>query len=316
MLNSEPQINSLNNNVTIDLMDNYSNTIYDISGVNNEYQITDTEEEPVEETPDSIPEEILAQLDILVEEAHAEIPVNSESLKVSETTSRFSSAIWYDKIKTKTVSLAGLGGIGSYTAFLLGRMQIQNLCIYDDDVVEVGNMSGQFYGNSHLGQSKVYATSNILKDFSNFYSIIGASERYTSENSPTQIMICGFDNMLARKIYFESWLNLVENSQDDKSKCLFIDGRLAAEEFQVFCIRGDDTFNIDRYMKEFLFKDAEADETICSYKQTTYMANMIGSIIVNLFTNFVANECEPLFDRDLPFITTYDAATMYFKTEI
>ncbi len=46
------------------------------------------------------------------------------------------------------------------------------------------------------------------------------------------------------------------------------------------------------------------------------MANMIGSVMVNLFVNFVANECDPVFPRDVPFLTTYDASTMYFKVEM
>lgn len=66
--------------------------------------------------PDSSPlskeeEELLAQI---VEEAHSEIPVNSGSLLVDESTSRFSSAIWYEAIQRKTVILAGIGGIGRF----------------------------------------------------------------------------------------------------------------------------------------------------------------------------------------------------------
>ena len=91
---------------------------------------------------------------------------------------------------------------------------------------------------------------------------------------------------------------------------------MAAEEFQVFCIQGNDIRAMELYEKEWLFDDSEAEETLCSYKQTTFMANMIGSIIVNLFVNFVANECEPLFPRDVPFLTTYDASNMYFKVEM
>ena len=133
-------------------------------------------------------------------------------------------------------------------------------------------------------------------------------------SSATSIMICGFDNMEARKVFFNSWKKYVELRPDSEQKhCLFIDGRLAAEEFQVFCIRGDDKYNINRYDNEFLFSDSEADETICSYKQTSFMANMIGSIIINLFVNFCANEVGAC--RDLPFFTTYNAIAMYFKTE-
>lgn len=89
---------------------------------------------------------------------------------------------------------------------------------------------------------------------------------------------------------------------------------MAAEEFQVLCIKGDDEFNINRYKDEFLFSDEEAEETICSYKQTTFMANMIASVMVNLFVNFIANRCNPIIDRDVPFYTSYSAETMYYKT--
>ncbi len=39
--------------------------------------------------------------------------------------------------------------------------------------------------------------------------------------------------------------------------CLFIDGRLAAEEFQVFCIKGSDNYSMHRYSHDYLFSDEE-----------------------------------------------------------
>ena len=54
------------------------------------------------------------EIDSIVEEAHQEIPVNSATLLVDEATSRFSSAIWYEKIQEKTIVLAGVGGIGRF----------------------------------------------------------------------------------------------------------------------------------------------------------------------------------------------------------
>ena len=46
------------------------------------------------------------------------------------------------------------------------------------------------------------------------------------------------------------------------------------------------------------------------------MANMIASIMVNVFVNFVANECNPLMPRDVPFLTQYSADTMFFKVDM
>ena len=262
-------------------------------------------------------EEEQAILDQAVEDAHQEIPTNSATLLVDEATSRFSSAIWYENIQKKTVILAGVGGIGSYVGFLLARMKPASMFIYDDDIVETVNMSGQLYGQSDLGRPKVFALAEMIRNYAGYSSVFAISERFTDESEASDIMICGFDNMAARRLFFNKWVNHVQSKPEEERKnCLFIDGRLAAEEFQVLCIKGDDEYNINRYNNEFLFSDAEADETICSYKQTTFCANMIASYMVNLFVNFCANQCEPLIDRDLPFLTTYNAETMYLKTEV
>lgn len=275
----------------------------------------------VEDNGDSISfelsEEEQAILDQAVEDAHQEIPTNSATLLVDEATSRFSSAIWYDNIKKKTVTLAGVGGIGSYVGFLLARMKPAFMFIYDDDIVEAVNMSGQLYGQSDLGRPKVSALAGMIRNYAGYGNVFAMIERFTDESEASDIMICGFDNMAARRLFFNKWVNHVQSKPEEERKnCLFIDGRLAAEEFQVLCIKGDDEYNINRYNDEFLFSDAEADETICSYKQTTFCANMIASYMVNLFVNFCANQCEPIIDRDLPFLTTYNAETMYLKTEI
>lgn len=241
------------------------------------------------------------------------LPNNPESLIVETATSRFSSAIWFENVKSKEIVLAGLGGIGSYVAFLLGRLQPYKLYLYDPDTVENANLSGQLYSAQHINNSKVNGISSQLCYYANFYNVSSSASYYKPSSVSRPVMICGFDNMEARKIFFQNWLNN-QVSREYPEKCLFIDGRLAAEEFQVLCIRGDDQYNIKRYQEEFLFSDEEAEPTICSYKQTTFMANMIASVMVNLFVNFVTNECDPIIQRDLPFFTSYRADNMYFKT--
>lgn len=242
------------------------------------------------------------------------IPLNSESLLQDDSTARFSSAVWYEEIQKKVIILAGLGGIGSYVAFLLARMKPRSLFLYDDDDVEFVNMSGQLYSFTDVGKKKVNAIANMISNYAGYNSVFAIPEKFTEDCEASDIMICGFDNMQARKTFFKKWLNHVNSKSEEEQKhCLFIDGRLAAEELQVFFIQGNDDYNKANY-ENYLFSDDEADETVCSYKQTTFMANMIGSIIVNLFTNFVANEImEGL--RDLPFKTSFEAESMMFKTE-
>ena len=244
----------------------------------------------------------------------------SKTFFMSETTSRFSSAAWYNKVQEKDVLIAGLGGIGSYVCYLMSRLKPAKITLFDPDFVELANMSGQLYCMENIGQSKVVAMVEMMHSYSDYCNITGLSQRYFFDSITKDIMVCGFDNMTARKIFFNKWVShLRSKAPEDKKHCLYLDGRLAAEEFQVLCIRGDDEYNISRYEKEWLFEEYEAEATLCSYKQTTFMANMIGSVMVNLFVNFCANDIDgeehPAFERDLPFLTTYDAQMMMFHTE-
>lgn len=242
------------------------------------------------------------------------IPVNKESYKIKDNTSRFSGATWFNAIQESTITLAGIGGIGSFALFMLSRMQPKQIFIYDDDRVEMANLSGQLYSKKMIGEFKVDAMAKMIKDFSDYHATMASRSRFDSDSNPTDIMICGFDNMEARKTFFEVW-NKHASKSEHPEKCLFIDARLAAEEFQVFCMTGTDKYYIKKYVAEYLFRDRDAEHTLCSYKQTSYCANMIGSIMINLFVNFIANTLNPVIKRDLPFKTYYDASLMFFKTE-
>lgn len=277
-------------------------------------QISDNIAEQVQLSPEE--ESMLAQV---LESEHQEIPVNSQTITVDETTSRFSGAIWYEEIQKQVVTLAGVGGVGSYVGFLLGRLKPQRLIIYDPDRVETVNMSGQLYGQTDVGNYKSVALSIMIRNYANYNNIVALNDRFDANSEATDIMICGFDNMEARKVFYERWKQRVlsyPTGSNDRKKCLFIDGRLAAEEFQVLSIQGNDDRAMKEYEDKWLFSDVEAEETICSYKQTTFMANMIASVMVNIFVNFVANRCNPIIDRDVPFFISYDASTMFTKVEM
>lgn len=244
------------------------------------------------------------------------LPPNSPTLLVDEYTSRFSGAEWYDSIRRSKVIIAGLGGIGSHLAFNVARMSPSAMVMYDDDIVDPTNMSGQLYNQLDIGCKKVNALGIKLKAYTSTTQFYCIPEKFTPESETGDIMMCGFDNMAARSNFFHAWERHLEGkSEEEKSKCLYLDGRLSLTVMQVLCMTGNDSYNMERYEKEFLFSDAEADETVCSMKQTTYLASMIGAVMTNLFTNFIANTHEPFIPYTLPFFTEYDAQYMIFKIE-
>jgi len=261
-------------------------------------------------TPDETTSEPPAQIEEPL------IPLNSPTLLLDESTTRFSGAEWYNEIQKKSIIFGGIGGIGSNATFQLSRMHPASLVMYDDDTVETVNMAGQLYSRNDVGKAKVAAIYDMISAYTNMQNIYAIRGRFTERDEAGDIMMCGFDNMEARKTFFEKWLEHVEAKPTEEQKnCLYLDGRLSIDCLQVLCITGDDRFNINRYRSEFLFSDEEAEHTACSMKQTTYLACMIGSIMVNLFTNWVANSLDPIIPYDLPFFTEYDAQNMIFKTE-
>lgn len=236
--------------------------------------------------------------------------------EIDETTSRFSGAEWFDTIRSMEITIAGIGGIGSYLAFLVSRLKPEHITLFDNDVVEPANMSGQLFNSMQIGTEKVRAMGEIMGSFSDYYRCNLFAELYAGQRV-SDIMMCGFDNMKARKKFFESWMNHVKETDEEKRKnCLYVDGRLGMEELQVYSIRGDETDLMRRYETEFLFDDSEAENVPCSMKQTSFMAAMIGSIMTNILVNFATNINTPIDIRTMPFITLYDATDMRMQITV
>ena len=252
-----------------------------------------------------------------VEEAtHSEEPVAPVVYNTqlhSVTTTRFSGAEWFNKIHEQNIIVGGAGGISSWLAFLLARTNAGEITIYDNDKVEAVNLAGQFFGVHDVGQSKVYAVANHVREFADYYDLNYNNSRYDIYCNASPIMMCGFDNMEARKLFFNKWKSYLR-TRFDPSNFLLIDGRLSAECLQVLCVQGDDAQAIKTYEEQYLFSDEMADATVCSYKQTSFMSNMIAATMVNIFVNWCANQAGSF--RPVPFFTEYDAVTMQYKLKM
>ena len=283
-------------------------------------QIAESENPAIEAT--RIVDEAMEELGLQSPEAPVlENPSDNEEQKASDyfienETIRFSSAEWFKKTQEQTVLIAGVGGIGSWCSFLIAKLHPSIIYLYDMDTVERENLAGQLYRKTDYGRPKVFALADTIEDYTGFKNVYTFNQEYTADSPFEKVMICGFDNMNARKTFFNRWKFGVDSFPEEKrNECLFIDGRLTANELQIFCIVGDDTYSMNKYETEYLFSDDEASSEICSFKQTAYMANIIGGLITNLFVNFCANLCNPVMPKMLPFKTAYISEYMFFKLE-
>lgn len=213
---------------------------------------------------------------------------------------RFKDAPWYPKGESINIIIGGAGGIGSWVAFLIARAGFKPV-IFDDDILEEHNIGGQLYRTKDIRKGKVNALSDIIKDFSNT-SIIAYEERIEAGSLTGPYIIAAFDNMTARRDMFDNWCK--EHSFEE-STALFIDGRLTAEQMQIYCIKGNDIIGQNNYRENHLFDDSEVEDAPCTMKQTSHAAAMIAAHITGFFTNHFTNVVENDTTRAVPFKWEY-----------
>jgi ThiF family len=220
---------------------------------------------------------------------------------------RVKGAEWFPLLFKKDIMVLGQGGIGSWVSLLLSRIGC-NLYIYDMDTYEEHNMTGQVVGKSGIGKKKTIAMKELIAELSPDCEV-NCEEKYVEESPTNDIVICGFDNMEARKTAFGNWKRYVEETricgEGGEKLCFFQDGRLLAEQMQIFNIPGDRSDLIEKYEKEYLFDDAEVQEAECTFKQTSHCAAIIAGKMVGYLTNWIANiHTTPAF-RVVPFDYEY-----------
>lgn len=207
---------------------------------------------------------------------------------------RFKDLEWVGGLKNlPPIIIGGVGGIGSYLALYLSRQEL-DLILFDNDIIDNTNMSGQHYFYNEINTLKTEAIAKQIKDFSDID--VETYGFYDKNSVASPIMFSAFDNMKARKIMFHNW-----KSQEDRM--IYIDGRLNAESFEIYLITPK---NEDKYENKYLFDDEEAEEPLCTMKATTHCGAIIAGFMTAGFVNYVTNTHLKFNMRELPFKLSYD----------
>ncbi|XP_067108200.1 ubiquitin-like modifier-activating enzyme 5 isoform X1 [Osmerus mordax] len=121
----------------------------------------------------------------------------------------------YEKIRSFTVAVVGVGGVGSVTAEMLTRCGIGKLILFDYDKVELANMNRLFFQPHQAGLSKVEAAEHTLRNINpdvrfethnynittmdNFTHFMERVSHGGLENGkPVDLLLCCVDNFEAR----------------------------------------------------------------------------------------------------------------------
>lgn len=194
---------------------------------------------------------------------------------------RFSKAAWFEPLQNLNPLVIGAGGIGSWLTHFLARAGAKPV-VFDMDRYDVNNIGGQLCKLSSININKAIALGKLIDDMLGENQVIYFDSAYTEESSAYPFTLCAVDDMNVRKLAYEKWLNLGDKRE------LFIDGRMGAEIFQVYTA----TKQNDNYMDSW-FPPEEAVTLPCAYKATSHIGSMTASIMVNVLTNYLAEDVVP-----------------------
>lgn len=224
---------------------------------------------------------------------------------------RFEDASWFKRAENSTVAVLGAGGVGSHLTFGLSRLGIKQIFIIDFDEFAVENFAGQLFLKDTLGNKKVSSVKGFCESVnSNLPNIIDVPSYFDDIEISCDVIFSCVDSMAGRKIAFDKFLA-------NPYQKLFVDARLNAEFLQIFTIDKSNESNVQRYQTEFLFRDEDVEDAICTFKQTTHFAQIISGMMVNVFTNWCDNQNRKEMNkparRKLPFKIEFEGLKMNYE---
>lgn len=179
--------------------------------------------------------------------------------------------------------MIGTGGIGAITAITLSKMGIEELHIWDPDIVSEENIATQFLTPTSLGFHKVTDVGNSISEFSDETAVKMFVKRVNRDTklSYSPVIVSAVDTINARKEIWEAV----------KGKFVwYLDARMSAEEFQLYTVKpGSDWY------ETFIHSLDESDvpELPCTEKATIYTAAMAAGWIGAAVKSYVTDRSFP-----------------------
>ena len=155
----------------------------------------------------------------------------------------------------KRIDVIGVGATGSYIVWLLSKIGLSNIHIWDFDDIEEHNIPNQCFMLKHIGSSKISAMKEMVKDGAGV-DIIGHEEKVEKNQRLGNIVFLLVDTMSARKLIWDNLLKYKINVEH------VIETRMSASSGRVYTINPCKPAHIKSW-EETLCGDDEAEVSSC-----------------------------------------------------
>jgi sulfur carrier protein ThiS adenylyltransferase len=206
---------------------------------------------------------------------------------MSDTSHRFerqADLVPQTRLQELLVTVIGVGAIGRQVALQLAAIGVRRLQLMDFDHVEATNVTTQGYRAADIGQSKVSATTNDVRQIDASVEVESVEDRFRPKMQIGEAVFCCVDSISARSAIWKAVA----------PTCHFwSDGRMLGEVMRVLTVK--DSSDRDHYVTT-LFDQTEAEPGRCTARSTIYTANIAAGLMLHQFARWLRGQ--PV-DRDL-----------------
>lgn len=190
------------------------------------------------------------------------------------------------------VNIIGVGGIGSAVALALVKLGINELRLWDNDILEEFNIPNQLiYRVGDSGKPKSAAAAEILKSYDRELRIQEMG-LFNSTNALDGLVISALHSMekdeQGREGRIGVWQAL-KNTTNNTSVPLYLDGRLGGEILELYTIRPFAIKDIEIY-EQSLFPDSQAAQLPCTARAIIHPALVIAGLVAAQITRWFRKE--------------------------
>ncbi|MCX6282473.1 MAG: sulfur carrier protein ThiS adenylyltransferase ThiF [Bacteroidetes bacterium] len=117
-----------------------------------------------------------------------------------------------EKLKNRTVGIAGCGGLGSNCAVALARVGVGTLILADFDVVTESNLNRQYYFLSQVGEPKAPCLKRVIHQINPSVSVIAYEVKLDPEHilryfKDCDVIVEAFDQADQKEMIIETVLS-------------------------------------------------------------------------------------------------------------
>lgn len=161
-----------------------------------------------------------------------------------------------DDFGARRVDVIGVGASGSRVVLSLAKLGIENIHVWDDDVVEAHNVPNQAFGMDDVGKLKVEALKDMVKRMTGI-EITTHAERVNGTQALGEVVFLLTDTMSSRKQIWNAGIKYKSRTK------LMIETRMGSDQGRVYVINPTTPAHVRGWEAASNYGDEAAEVSAC-----------------------------------------------------